>query len=239
MLWHAYNERFGIFINTHYRLKCVPILEVPEAYEGDSVIKRLWGIHEFFLAAYCQRIVNSSSPLVKPNLTPEKLRSAQALLETAPTYSEYNRELILRKRRELKPDATQCARRCRGLSDGMRAIRLPMDPRLVHTRACFARRTGAALPRSAVRGVRRRTSARGPARHYVVSHGWAAHLHFDPSGGKLRDLAAVLTRLGAAPTMSSSSISCRSPRRVDGCLKPTSASTRWRAGMWSRKMGKW
>ena len=35
-------------------------------------------------------------------------------------------------------------------------------------------------------------------RHYVVSHGWAAHLHFDPSGSKMRELAAVLSRLSAA-----------------------------------------
>ena len=49
----------------------------------DDVIQRVWGIHEFFLAAYCQRIVNSSSPLVQSNLTPEKLRLAHVQVQTA------------------------------------------------------------------------------------------------------------------------------------------------------------
>ena len=173
-------------------------LERARGYEGDSVIKRLWGIHEFFLAAYCQRIVNSSSPLVKPNLTPEKLRSAQALLETAPTYSEYNRELILRKRRETlsrmppaRDDAVGFQTVCE--QAGFRWIRVWFIQELASR--------GGPAPRCQDLPYGAYAEGRVPEgqRHYVVSHGWAAHLHFDPSGGKLRDLVAVLTRLGAAP----------------------------------------
>jgi len=72
-----------------------------------------------------------------------------------------------------------------------------MDPRLVHPGTRGARRAGATLPGSSLRRVRRRARVPEGLRHYVVSHGWAAHLHFDPSGSKLRDLAAVFTRLGA------------------------------------------
>ena len=36
-LWKAYEEQFSIYISTPYRLKCVPVLEVPEAFEGSPL----------------------------------------------------------------------------------------------------------------------------------------------------------------------------------------------------------
>ena len=197
-VWTAYQEKFCIFMNTHYRLKCVPILEVPEAFEGAPIIERLWGIHEFFLAAYCQRIVNSSSSLVKPNLTPEKLRSARTLVQTAPTMNEKDRELILRQRVETfarmlpaRDDAVGFRTVCE--QSGFRWIRVSFIDELASR--------GGPAPRCQDLPYRAYVEGRVPesVRHYVVSHGWAAHLHFDPSGTKLRDLAKILTRLGAAP----------------------------------------
>ena len=198
MMKQAFSGRFSIFINTHYRLKCVPILEVPEGYEGESVIEKLWGIHEFFLAAYCQRIVNSSSPLVKPNLTPEKLRSAQEQVKTNTLATESDRELILRLRRDAfgrmppaRDDAVGFQTVCE--QSGFRWVRVWFIQELASR--------GGPAPRCQDLPYGAYAEGRVPEgqRHYVVSHGWAAHLHFDPSGGKLRDLAAVLTRLGAAP----------------------------------------
>ena len=52
----------------------------------------------FHVAAFCQRIVNSAAPLVKPNLTPEKLRNASGQLKSAPTAVEADRQHILRLR---------------------------------------------------------------------------------------------------------------------------------------------
>ena len=198
VLWQNYQNYFSIYINTYYRLKCVPVLEVPEAFDGEPVIQRVWGIHEFFLAAYCQRIVNSWSPLVKPNLTPEKLRSAHALLQHAPTGSEQDRELILGLRREYfgrmlpaRDDAVGFQTVCE--QSGFRWIRVWFIQELASR--------GGPAPRCQDLPYGAYAEGRVPEgqRHYVVSHGWAAHLHFDPSGGKLRDLAAVLTRLGASP----------------------------------------
>lgn len=196
-LWQAYLEQFGIYISTHYRLKCMPILEVPEAFEGEPIIQRVWGIHEFFLAAYCQRIVNSSSPLVKPNLTPEKLRLAHVQVQTAHASGWADSELILRLRREAfskmlpaRDDAVGFRTVCE--QSGFRWIRVWFMQEL-------AARGGPA-PRCQDLPYGAYVEGRVPEglRHYVVTHGWAAHLHFDPSGSKLRDLAAVLTRLGAA-----------------------------------------
>ena len=99
VLYDAYLEG-SIYINTHFRLKCVPVCEVPVGFSGEPVLERMWGIHEFFLSAYCQRIVNATAPLVKPNLTPEKLRGAHELLKSAPCMSEPEREKVLRLRRQ-------------------------------------------------------------------------------------------------------------------------------------------
>ena len=99
VLYDAYTEG-SIYINTHFRLKCVPVCEVPVGFSGEPSLKRMWGIHEFFLSAYCQRIVNATAPLVKPNLTPEKLRGAHELLKSAPCMSEPEREKVLRLRRQ-------------------------------------------------------------------------------------------------------------------------------------------
>ena len=197
-LWEHYQSSFSIYISTHFRIKCVPILDVPEAFEGEPVIRRLWGIHEFFLAAYCQRIVNSSSPLVKPNLTPEKLRSAHALVQTAPAATEADRELIVRLRREhfgrMRParnDAVGFQTVCE--QSGFRWIRVWFIQELASR--------GGPAPRCQDLPYGAYVEGRVPEgqRHYVVSHSWAAHLHFDPSGSKLRDLAVVLARLGASP----------------------------------------
>ena len=196
VLWQNYMNYFSIYISTYYRLKCVPVLEVPEAFDGEPVIQRLWGIHEFFLAAYCQRIVNSWSPLVKPNLTPEKLRSAHALLHNAPG-QEKDRELILGLRREYfgrmlpaRDDAVGFQTVCE--QSGLRWVRVWFIHELVSR--------GGPAPRCQDLPYGAYAEGRVPegSRHFVVSHGWAAHLHFDPSGGKLRDLAAVLIQLGAA-----------------------------------------
>ena len=160
-------------------------------------MSRLWGSHEFFLSAYCQRIVNSTAPLVKPNLTPERLRSAHTQLQQAPCFSEKDRELVLRLRSKAlgsmlpaRDDAVGFRTVCE--QSGFRWIRVWFVQELASR--------GGPAPRCQDLPYGAYIEGRVPEgqRHYVVSHSWAAHLHFDPSGSKLRDLAAVLSRLRAA-----------------------------------------
>ena len=89
------------FLNTHHRIKTILIAELPESFTKPGILDRAWGVHEFHLSAYCQRIVNSAAPLVKSALTPEHLRSANEKVKTAGVLTEYDRERILGIRRRL------------------------------------------------------------------------------------------------------------------------------------------
>ena len=173
-LWDAYKEG-SIYINTHYRIKCVPVCEVPEGFPGEPVLERMWGIHEFFLSAYCQRIVNATAPLIKPNLTPEKLRGAHELLKSAPCISEPEREKVLRLRHQAfsrmlpaRKDAVGFQTVCE--QSGFRWVFVWFVQELA------ARRVGGPAPRCQDLPYGTYVEGRVPegVRHYVVSHGWAA-----------------------------------------------------------------
>eukprot|EP00450_Noctiluca_scintillans_P038278 CAMPEP_0194480792 /NCGR_PEP_ID=MMETSP0253-20130528/3472_1 /TAXON_ID=2966 /ORGANISM="Noctiluca scintillans" /LENGTH=565 /DNA_ID=CAMNT_0039320221 /DNA_START=37 /DNA_END=1734 /DNA_ORIENTATION=+ len=184
------------FLMTHHRIKSIAIAEVPESYTDVSVMGRLWGIHEFHVAAFCQRIVNSAARLVKPNLTPEKLRNASGQLKSAPTAVEADRQHVLRLRTAFfsrmpaaQEDSTGFHVVCEQSS--IRWVRVWF----IHELAS----RGGPAPRCQDMPYGSFLEGRVPVgvRHYVVSHSWAANRHFDPSGEKLRDLAKILTRVGA------------------------------------------
>merc|ERR1719383_175278 len=193
------NERFmsgSIYLLTHYRIKSITVAEVPPSYTGESVMDRAWGIHEFHVSAFCQRIVNSTAPLVKPNLTPERLQNAKEQLKNAPVRTEGHRDLMLRSRRAFfsrmpaaREDSTGFNLVCKYA--GIRWVRVWFIQELASR--------GGPAPRSQdlPTGTYVEGCVPSGARHYVVSHSWAANRHFDPCGGKLNDLVQVFESLGA------------------------------------------
>ena len=187
----------SLYLQAFHRIKCISVPEVPSGFAGQPVMERMWGLHEFNLSAYCQRIVNSNEDHVKEFLTPEKLLSGRQQILGAPCIEENDRISLLAMRKAafgLMKSACDDA-----LGFGV----VCEQARWRWVRVSFIQSLavrGGPPPRCQDLPYGTFIDGRVPAgaRHFVVSHAWSAHLHFSPSGGKMTLLMSVLNSLGAA-----------------------------------------
>jgi len=202
-----YVSRSG-FLITYSPIRTIVLHRVPPHSDRATrpypeITSSVWITYELMLAAYCQRVVNSSHPVVKSMITPDSLTDPVGAIREGVRSQRLHIDFASDIDNMILPNMRRAFGSMLPVYDDHRGFRsFCVAAEIAWVKVSYVRRFVALTNMNGGRTFpRRQELPRGTfyvglppesRRMYVVSHGWATEHHPSPSGLTLRRLLEAI-----------------------------------------------